>query len=318
MPGGSGDRRLLGYLLAPRALDLFAKSGFLAMGAVYAGTLPSVTPHPDWLLRVVLSVVILEGLVYQARYILNDLRGLVGDRLHPARRGRRAPLDPAAPGPGRLVIEVTLVLRLVAALAALLLLSRSDTDGWRVLAVGCGVVLVVGEVYDQVRHRSGPHWQRGPTVDLLLILVGAGYFVRVLVGASAVAPNEPLRDLALGFTAATFGAMVVSMVWTLEGIQLLTDGAGSRGAARYFPHQVVLARRALSSRSPDRPAQPLMGRPVTSWNAAALLAGAGAAALAWVGNGPAAMVPPVVVLITFTSLRMRRVATRGRAANLHG
>lgn len=86
----TGERTLLSYLLLPRPMDL-SKALFFPIGTLTLIMLrPSVLDVPFFVPRALVLWFILEILIYQGRYQLNDLRGLDEDRVSPnaAQRGR--------------------------------------------------------------------------------------------------------------------------------------------------------------------------------------------------------------------------------------
>ena len=90
----SGEpRSMVGYLALPRPRDLtkglIAPVGF-GIGAIGAGGVDR-----DKLVRAAVVWVLMELMVYQARYQWNDILGFVADQSHPERGGPRKASGPA-------------------------------------------------------------------------------------------------------------------------------------------------------------------------------------------------------------------------------
>ena len=239
-------RTLAGYLLVPRRAEAVVKVWLVVLTALYArlalvdGTPGGVhgTPGaPAFAVDLLVTTAVLEGLVYQARYALNDLLGVRADRHHPGKAGRRLPAGPDGRATHGVVAAVLagVVVRLVLAAVAVRWVAAPHLRG--VLLAGCVAVLVVAVPYDALRVASaararaavaagaGPRdlLRPGPAAVALFVLVGSGYAVRAIVGLAVGAPGHlPGLLIAVGGGCfAAFGSMFVTMTWAVDALNLL-------------------------------------------------------------------------------------------------
>lgn len=236
------QRSLASYLLVPRPADwikwIIAPAVFLVASAG-AGTLRR---WPEFLTL----WLVLEYLVYAARYQWNDLRGLSQDQSHVARRSRgRLPVGANPTQTRRNVAAslVTLLARLVAAAVVGVLVGHL----WPTVTL---LVLVFSAAfgYEFLRGRPSatPAHPTG-SVAAIWILVGVGYAYRAGLGVW-------LSDIPLGSVAGiacllcfmAFGIMFVLLTWVLEAASLARIDDQNRwretAALREKPHVYALLR----------------------------------------------------------------------------
>ncbi len=253
--GPDPARGLAGYLLHPRP-DAWAKA--LIAPACFLLAASSAGHFARWPRFLVLWLV-LELLIYAARYQWNDIRGIEGDRLHPEARARsRLPAGPTERDRRRSIriSGATAAARIGAALlvgAAAGLASQ--------VVVLAGAVFVVAAAYEFLRGRPAPRSPASAQVRAVAVwlLVGLGYLVRGGLGLS-------LGGLAWGSLAmvaglacvASFGIMFVLLTWVLEATSYCEADADGRWHARAAlagkPHLAALL--------------PSLGRPVLTGRAA--------------------------------------------------
>jgi hypothetical protein len=287
----SRPRTLRSYLLLPRPHDavkwwilpLTFGLGVLARGGVSEGRLT----------RALVVWAVLELLVYQARYQLNDIRGFAADQRHPSAsaRGRLpGPVERARP---HIAASAAVAIGRLAAAAAVGLLV--PVGGGRAIAALSVAVLGVAAVYEALRSRATGRSDRVPPpvrpgVVALWVVVGAGYAIRG-VGGLALAVDlggRPLLAAAAALTMWAFGIAFVTARWALEAMAFArADGgriAWSVRADHAREHSLTLVR-WLPSALPAGTATPADWRPLAAatpmrapWNLAVLVSATAAAA----------------------------------------
>lgn len=210
---GVDERRLASYLLLPRPQDLvkalIAPTAYLA-AVIGAGNL-------DRLAQFAALWLVLELLIYPARYQWNDVRGAAYDREHPARRLRgRLPLG-SGEAEGRRRIAASLAVagaRLPVAVTLGALLGIGE--GVLVLMLA---VLAIAVPYETLRARRPERVRRIAGVSEIAIwtVVGSGYAVRGGLGLALAGLGGDYVAMAEGlvfFFCA--GTMYVLLNWALE------------------------------------------------------------------------------------------------------
>jgi hypothetical protein len=309
------ERSLAGYLLLPRPGDLIKAwifpAGFL-LGVLAAGGASGRE-----IVRAAVTWIVLELLIYQARYQWNDIRGFAADQRHPDRVSRGRLPGPASSGPrhiraSALVAVARLGLAALVALALGLLQLALPVLGLALAVFG------VAALYELFRSRATGNGDQVPpplTHDIvaLWIVVGGGYAIRGFSGLALGtdlfgAPWLPLAAV-LAFWA--FGVAFVTGRWALEALAFARlddrgrlDWEVQAGQAR--EHTLALVRwlpswraRAGSS-GPGRSVEewrPLAARTsmLAPWSLAAVLAAAAAAVSGRLLAGSAA--PPETALM---------------------
>ena len=241
-----GGRALAAYLAFPRP-ETWVKALIAPACFVLAAT--STGRLGDWKRFVVLWLV-LELLIYAARYQWNDIRGIDADLRHAERTARsRLPVGTTA-GARRRSIRLSGLTATARVLAALLIgvlagLARQVL----VLAVA---VFVVAAAYEFLRApRPGPP-PRGRPIAVWLV-VGLGYVIRGGLGLSTAGLAWGSLAMVAGLVCAgSFGIMFVLLTWVLEATSYCAADAGGGWHARADlaakPHLAALL--------------PYLGRPV--------------------------------------------------------
>jgi hypothetical protein len=245
-------RTITSYLVLPRPGDFVAKAPILPAAAAIAGWL-SGTLGVDWVLSVLVFTFIFETLLYQARYILNDLRGLATDAAYSDfKRSTRFPYPPR-PSDVRAAMA-GIVGRVL--LAWLLAGWLPPPYGWLARAT---VAIMVAHT---ILYESAKAWTARrhdnplaltPARASVLVLVGAGYALRVclglILGQVGMLDLELIALAAIAFTA--LGSMFVTMVWAIDGLTQvpgteLADLPATRttSAMRETPHILPLLSQA--------------------------------------------------------------------------
>ncbi|MCW3040409.1 MAG: putative rane protein, partial [Solirubrobacterales bacterium] len=207
--------------MLPRPGDLF-KAWILPLTFV-VGLLSTGAPDGRSVVRAVLVWLVLELLIYQARYQWNDIRGFHADLAHPdaSSRGR-------LPGPAHRARAHVRASRLVMgarlATAACLALALRTLDVGRPLLLLAVAVFGAAFAYEWLRSTACGRTDRVPPpvrpgLLAIWIVIGAGYAIRGATGL-LLALHDP--SLAVIVTAAltmwAFGIAFVTARWTLEAL----------------------------------------------------------------------------------------------------
>ena len=241
--GGLGRRAapgLTAYLLVPRR-DAWGKA--LMAPACFVAAACSTGHFGGWARFTVLWLV-LELLIYQARYQWNDIAGVDSDLRHPEAGARsRLPVGSTKQARRRSIrlSWLTAAARIVAALLV----------GWLTGLTGqvlvlAGAVFAIAGSYEWLRASRNRHWTSVRVVAVWLA-VGLGYLVRGGLGLST-------GGLAWGSAAmvatllclGAFGIMFVLLTWALEATSYCTADDDGRWHARpdlaVKPHLAALLR----------------------------------------------------------------------------
>ena len=231
---------LTAYLLVPRR-DAWGKA--LMAPACFVAAACSTGHFGGWARFTVLWLV-LELLIYQARYQWNDIAGVDSDLRHPEAGARsRLPVG-STPQARRRSIRLSWLTAAARILAALLVGWLTGLTG-QVLVLAAAVFAIAGS-YELLRASRYRHWTSVRVVAVWLA-VGLGYLVRGGLGLS-------LGGLAAGSAAmvatlvclGAFGVMFVLLTWALEATSYCTADDDGRWHARpelaVKPHLAALLR----------------------------------------------------------------------------
>jgi hypothetical protein len=170
-PASRSGRGMTGYLLYPRP-EAWAKALIAPACFVFAAS--STGRFGDWKNFLVLWL-ILEYLIYPARYQWNDIRGIDADQEHAEKDARsRLPVGTTARSRRRSV-RVSQLAALVRVLAALLIGALAGLARQALLLVAA--VFVIAAVYESLRALRKDRLVRIQVVAVWLV-VGLGYLVR--------------------------------------------------------------------------------------------------------------------------------------------
>lgn len=212
-PADTHERRLVAYLLVPRPQDLVKA---LIAPITYIVVAAAGGSFDRWA-RFLLLWLILEFLIYHARYQLNDVRGIADDRHHPERRLRgRLPLG-ATVADGRRNASVSLTLAGAKLLAAVLIGAALGSLETVLALMLC--VLLIAIVYEALRSQRPERVRAtaGPRERGVWIVVGLGYAIRAGLGLALAGFSSDGVAMGVGlafFSAA--GTMYVLLNWALE------------------------------------------------------------------------------------------------------
>jgi hypothetical protein len=205
---------LAAYLIFPRPEDwikwLIAPGVFLAVAWSFGYLSRWRTFAELWL--------VLEYLIYQARYQWNDVRGVDEDLKHGERRARRR-----LPGgsPHRIRRNVLISLAVAAVRLILAAVIGAAVGELGPVLVLMALVLLIGSMYEGLRSRPGPSVPSGnrptPTIIGIWSAVGLGYGIRAGLGliAGGLSITAPLAWIGI-FSFVALGIMFVTFTWVLE------------------------------------------------------------------------------------------------------
>ena len=247
-PDREPGRELAAYLLFPRpegwVKATIAPACFLlaATGAGHLG---------NWKRFGVLWLV-LEFLIYAARYQWNDIRGIDADLRHAERRARsRLPVGTTG-GERRRSIRLSGLTATARVLAALLIGTLAGLT--RQVALLALAVFAIAAAYEFLRAPRPPRpGGRGAPVVAVWLVVGLGYVVRGGLGlrTAGLAWTSPAMVAGL-VCVGSFGIMFVLLTWALEATSYCAADPGGGWHARADlaakPHLAALL--------------PYLGRPV--------------------------------------------------------
>lgn len=266
---------VLSYYIYPRPKDVqkvvFIVLGY-AMGCVLSCSAgAAVFSWPEFIRGLLVTLLILDGLVYQARYLWNDVRGAHGDQSHPLAKARgRLPVAALGLGPAVSLALTVMFLRLIAAAVCIFLLGPEQ---WLPLGVSCVLILLLGVRYESVRTRGrtasakfaaalaqgdaagGQDGARcaNRCARQTIFWVCFGYPLRWLAGLWSAYPmlprfaleqtNYALSLSLLFFSIAAFGGAFVTMTWILEAVHITQDKSDTADPMAQFykkPHLLYL------------------------------------------------------------------------------
>lgn len=260
LPSSRGTKTWLYYILIPHPNDL-VKSPFTIIG-IFIGALTPTATH-NW--GIIISVfMVIEILVYQCRYILNDYIGLREDQRSPSQRLRkRLPVEKRSSALGwaslRMAVAIWVILWIKEQTVGLGVASR--------LAIVVLMLTVLSILYETARNwervrgvtkcnadndNELPSWGRKVHAIFILTLVTLGYPLR-LIGAAWVIAGSSItltghQLLLLAAVCISLGLVFVTPTWILEAFTYVnsTTNDGTtllcRPEVSYKYHRMTLAR----------------------------------------------------------------------------
>ncbi len=236
-------RGLGAYLLVPRP-DSWAKAQIAPACFLLAAS--GTGRFGNWEHFLVLWLV-LEGLIYAARYQWNDIRGIEGDQQHAEAQARsRLPVGTTAQTRLR-SIRLSWAAVALRISAALLIGALTGLVGQ--ILVLTGAVFVVAVAYEFLRGlaaRRSPLPARAQAIAVWLV-VGLGYLIRGGLGLGVAGLTWGSLTMASGLACVTsFGIMFVLLTWVLDASSYCdVDASGgwhARADLAAKPHLAALLR----------------------------------------------------------------------------
>jgi hypothetical protein len=217
-------RSLVSYLIFPRPEDwikwLIAPGVFLVVAWAF-------NDLGRW--RVFIELwLILEYLIYEARYQWNDARGVDEDAFHSEHQARRRlPGGPA----DRTRRNVLISLAVASARLVIALVVGEALGLLRPVLVLMALVLSIAIVYETLRSRqpSSTVIEPTPTVVAIWCIVGLGYGVRAGLGLITGGLSAMSSLTWIGISCFVFfGIMFVLLTWVLEAVSCCYCGKRNR------------------------------------------------------------------------------------------
>ncbi len=212
-------RSLLGYLVLPRPDDLITKSGFTVAGT----WLGAIVSSPQAMAPLIVLVVSIEFLAYQARYQWNDIRGADEDQSAPCAAARGRLPGGAGNIPASFAAMVMRIALVGWAVALIDDVTPWSTHACVVLAVSVPAVFSLALVYEALRATIRRRGCSPMLLGLVLSVVSLGYPLRFWLGWSA---SGGTWSVGLGLTLialSALGVLFVSLTWVLEAFSYVVD-----------------------------------------------------------------------------------------------
>ena len=199
-------KRILIYLIYPKIQDL-QKPALIVLGFIYGVILKGVSLGSFFNLLFVMFV--FDFLAYQARYQINDIRGIEEDK-EAGCQNRLLTDDVNNPGH---VIKISFIVAIIKMSTAITMATFGGGEVKRVLIASLGILLISTILYEIVRKKK--------ITWLVFITVGIGYPLRFSVGFFTMVPfewrillNGQMICFVLAFWA--YGSFSSILSWTNE------------------------------------------------------------------------------------------------------
>ncbi len=220
----SSFKPMLSYLFYPKKQDL-QKPLLICLGFIYGSLfmsgIPALTclgdllnglPSPMCWLKLVFAWFVFDFLAYQARYQINDIRGIEEDK--EAGKTNRLPLDACKTPEDAIILSSIVALMKIVASVTITIIWGGEIRF--VLLVGLAFLLFSTICYEIAR-------AKGQT-RLIFFWVGAGYPLRFFVGFFLLVPLKSISfSTVMIFPALwAYGAFAAILPWISEVIQRIS------------------------------------------------------------------------------------------------
>lgn len=253
--GNGSERTLFSFLLLPRNREdlvktLFIPASFL-IGILLSRGITQLNSDRFW--NFVCFFLIFEFLIYQARYLLNDIRDReidCSENLWKRRFPKSLVNDTVALNAALLSFLTRL---LVAALLVVYVLPTQNSIWlWHVSFLTS--IFLIAVPYESVRskcNQAAKNDSRSSTLIwslVLILLVGLGYGLRSVVGLWLAGVNDKLSLILLAVGASLFGIAFVSLTWALESTRAKCEELQvGKAHLVMFRHAVERATKSLNA-----------------------------------------------------------------------
>jgi hypothetical protein len=219
----STERSLTSFLLLPRNQEELLKALFIPIsfliGRMLAPRLPSLTAGTLWYLFGFLLT--FEFLVYQARYLLNDVRDRRVDCSNSLSK-RRFPCSRVDDPVGLMTAFMSFVARLAFALLLVGCVFPLENGRW-VWHLGFLIgVLLIAAPYETARSKCVAAAKAGSSsrterwAKAVVGIVGLGYGLRAVVGLWLAGVEGIVALVLVAVAGSLFGSTFVALAWALE------------------------------------------------------------------------------------------------------
>lgn len=245
------ERTLTSFLLLPRNQEEFIKAlfvpGCFLIGLAIAPT-PSVATWADFWARLPYLAgfyITFEFIIYQARYLWNDVR----DRRIDSSRSLSKMRFPSSLVEDQVALKaaaLSFVIRCAVGLLLVACVFPIDNYRWLWHVMLLSLIFVIAWMYEQIRHKckSAGDLTRNRWTWGLVGTAGLGYGLRSFVGLWLAGLADPRALILATSGAALFGSTFVSLTWALESTR---PGIGNRGGGKAH---LALFRAAVSRTLP--------------------------------------------------------------------
>lgn len=170
-------RRIFWYLFYPKKQDL-QKPLLLMMGFAYGIFLSGIKFDVTDIGRLIFVLFAFDFLAYQARYQINDIRGIQEDK----EEGKTNRLPLTEDINARHVIKISSLIALAKIMMALLLTVFFGKELKGLLLISLGILFISTVLYEAAKDMR--------CVKLIYFLVGCGYPLRFMLGLFSAMPKE--------------------------------------------------------------------------------------------------------------------------------
>jgi len=289
------ERAFGSFLLLPRNQEeLYLKALFIPLTFLIARVMIPGLPTFDRAMFIHLAIflIVFELFVYQARYLLNDVRDRHIDGAKPLGK-RRFPFSRAdTPGALRLAF-CTFVARLVLALLVIACAFPWNATRFASHAAFLAAIFAISLPYEYTRSRCNAAMRnrrdgaaRAWTIAIVAV-VGFGYALRTIVGLWLAGVSDIKVFMLMGLGTSLLGSAFVALTWALESTRAPESDLVDKAHLVLF-RQVILRRARVSRQPVNASVRVLEGAQtvLSPWNVATILATAGlSAAIAYILQG---------------------------------
>lgn len=177
-------RKVILYFTYPKTKDI-QKSTILVLGFFIGAFLAEQSIKDSPIILLIISLFVIEFLMYQARYLLNDIRGIAEDVA--AEKKDRLPIDNLGVIKAIKCSLIVIVLRVICAIGISIYLIPNI--GYSLLICSFGIIFLT-ILYEYARERQ--------ISSLIFILVSLGYPLRLLAGIWVAYPKFWKSELFFG------------------------------------------------------------------------------------------------------------------------
>lgn len=170
---GKSFRRLLLYFIYPKIQDP-QKPALIILGFIYGAILMSSPFNFIYIIRLILVIIIFDFLAYQARYQINDIRGLKEDK-EAGCKNRLLSDDINNP---EHILKLSLIIASAKIIICVFMTIFLEYKIKKVLLVSLGILFISTLLYEIVRAKK--------ITWLIFALVGTGYPLRFFVGLLSI------------------------------------------------------------------------------------------------------------------------------------
>ncbi len=206
-------KHILLYLIYPKKQDL-QKPFLIILGFIYGIIFMDITINQIYIWRLIFILVTFDFLAYQARYQINDIRGLKEDK-EAGRTNRLLTDDIDNP---RHVIKISFIVAFIKIITCIVITIFWGDMISNTLLVSLTILFVSTILYEIARSKKRTY--------LVFVLVGTGYPLRFFVGFFSVASlgyikSVPIVCFILALWA--YGSFSSILAWTNEVIERMQE-----------------------------------------------------------------------------------------------